>query len=151
MLLQPGDEEFSPLLIFTVLGMLGFAGRDLASRAAPRALDNAVLGFWGFFALILAGLFYGAWEGYSYHAPSGAAWLILGLAIGAGVFAYSGLMVAMRTGEVGFVTPFRYTRLLFGLGIGLAFMNEELSWPMIIGSMIVVGAGLVLMRPERRV
>jgi drug/metabolite transporter (DMT)-like permease len=40
-------------------------------------------------------------------------------AVPAGVIAYSCLMKAMRTGEVSAVTPFRYTRLLFGIALGI--------------------------------
>ncbi|NBV87544.1 MAG: hypothetical protein EBS01_15035, partial [Verrucomicrobia bacterium] len=49
-------------------------------------------------------------------------WKIVAGATASGVAAYACLMKAMRTGEVATVTPFRYTRLLFGLSLGvLAF------------------------------
>lgn len=41
---------------YAVLGMLGFACRDLATRAAPPALGPAALGVWGFLAILVAGL-----------------------------------------------------------------------------------------------
>ena len=46
--LQPGPEGFSALSLLTVVGLVGFAGRDLASRAVPATLDTRHLGFYGF-------------------------------------------------------------------------------------------------------
>jgi drug/metabolite transporter (DMT)-like permease len=53
--LQPCSDDFSALSILAVIGMLGFAGRDLASRAAPVSVTPSVLGVYGFLTLILAG------------------------------------------------------------------------------------------------
>ena len=37
MILRPGLEGFEPASLFAVIGTLGFAGRDLATRAAPKS------------------------------------------------------------------------------------------------------------------
>ena len=44
MVLRPGVAGFDLLALLAVAGMLGFAGRDLATRAAPRVLSNVQLG-----------------------------------------------------------------------------------------------------------
>ena len=41
-ILRHGADDFSPLSILAVLGTLGFAGRDLASRAAPATLTTSL-------------------------------------------------------------------------------------------------------------
>ena len=41
-IVQPGSDSFSALSIFAIIGMIGFAGRDLASRAAPKSLGTAI-------------------------------------------------------------------------------------------------------------
>ena len=53
--LQPGMDSFSALSLLALAGMIGFAGRDLASRVAPASLSVAVLGFHGFLAMVVAG------------------------------------------------------------------------------------------------
>jgi len=63
----------------------------------------------------------------------------------AGVIAYSCLMKAMRTGEVSAVTPFRYTRLLFGIALGVLVFGEQLSTQMLVGSGLVVVSGLFIL------
>lgn len=44
MIIRPGMESFNPASLLAVIGMLGFAGRDLATRAAPALLSNVQLG-----------------------------------------------------------------------------------------------------------
>lgn len=149
-ILQPGAEGFSALSILAVLGMLGFAGRDLASRAAPRSLSAPVLGFYGFVPVALAGAAYGIWEGRAFVLPDGQAGLFLCGAVLAGVLAYGSLMTAMRMGEVSAVTPFRYTRLLFGIGFGVVLFGETISPTMLVGSGLIVLSGLFILWRSRQ-
>jgi len=55
LILRPGVEGFTLLSLVTVAGMAGFAGRDLATRAAPPALSNRQLGVIGMAMLATAG------------------------------------------------------------------------------------------------
>ena len=48
MILRPGVAGFDALALLAVAGMVGFALRDLATRAAPKGLSNAQLGVAGF-------------------------------------------------------------------------------------------------------
>ncbi len=146
LIVRPGGDSFSWLSLLAVAGMLGFAGRDLASRAAPASLSTAVLGLYGFLAIVVAGAAYGViWEQVPFHTPPPMALLSVVGAVACGVFAYSALMRAMRTGEVSAVTPFRYSRLLFGVALGVVMFGERLDSYMLIGSVLIVLSGLVIM------
>ena len=57
---------------------------------------------------------------------------------------------AMRTGEVSVVTPFRYTRLVFALILGVLVFHERPDAATLIGSAIVVGAGIYTLLRTRR-
>lgn len=150
-ILRPGTEGFSALSLLAVVGMLGFAGRDLASRAAPRSLSTAILGLYGFLALAVAGLIVWLWQGEAFRIPDAQAGLALAGTILVGVGAYSCLMKAMRTGAVSAVTPFRYTRLLFGAALGIVLFGETLTLGMLAGSGLIVLSGLfILWRGQRR-
>ncbi len=92
-------------------------GRDLASRAAPALLSTLILGLYGFLAIVVAGVMYSLWQAVPFVQPDVEISAYLVGAVLAGVAAYSCLMKAMRTGEVSAVTPFRYTRLLFGIAL----------------------------------
>lgn len=149
-ILRPGTEGFSALSLLAVVGMLGFAGRDLASRAAPKSLGTAVLGLYGFLALATAGLLFALWQQEPFRIPDARAALVLMLTVVVGVGAYSSLMKAMRTGAVSAVTPFRYTRLLFGLILGIALFGERLTHATLLGSALVVLSGLFILWRGRR-
>lgn len=144
-ILRPGTEGFSALSLLALVGMLGFAGRDLASRAAPRSLSTAILGLYGFLALAAAGLLFSVWQGASFQWPDARAALLLVAVILIGIGAYSCLMKAMRTGDVSAVTPFRYTRLLFGAALGIAVFGETLTLELLVGSGLIVLSGLFIL------
>ncbi len=149
-ILRPGAESFTLLSLLAVAGMLGFAGRDLATRAAPRALGTYALGVWGFTAIVIAGAGFWAYEGAAYVAPSGSAARDLALAVLVGIAAYAALTIAMRTGEVATVTPFRYTRLIFGMALGVWVFGENVDVATITGSLIVVLSGLYILARGQR-
>ena len=149
-IIKPGTDSFSLLSLLAVLGMIGFAGRDLASRAAPPTVGTLRLGFYGFCAVIAAGTIYAIWEGSAFVRPGPVAALGLLLAAIVGAAAYACLMRAMRTGDVGAVTPFRYTRLLFGIAMGAALFGERPDLATWIGSGLIVLSGLFVMARGRQ-
>lgn len=150
-IIQPGTESFSALSLLAIIGMIGFAGRDLASRAAPAKLSTAILGLYGFLAIIVAGGVFAVWQGVAFVMPDpGTSLYVLG-AVLAGVVAYSCLMKAMRTGEVSAVTPFRYSRLLFGIALGIMLFGERLSLAMVVGSALIVVSGLFILWRGRQI
>ena len=80
----------------------------------------------------------------------GATWIGLLAAAVAGVCAYTFLTVAMRTGQVGAVTPFRYTRLIFAMIAGIAVFGETPDRWTIIGSAVIILAGIAALRLSRQ-
>lgn len=149
--LRPAGDSFSLLSLLAVVGMLGFSGRDLASRAAPASLSTNILGFYGFLTVIIAGLVFAVFDRPPLLVPPAPALLALGAAVVCGVFAYSALMKAMRTGDVAAVTPFRYSRLLFGVLLGVVWFDETVDLQMLLGCGIIVCAGLfILWRGNRK-
>lgn len=148
-ILRPGLEGFTAASLLAVLGLLGFAGRDLATRAAPKVLSNFQLGIYGFLAMVPTGAGLLLWQGGAVM-PDALMSAQLAAAIVVGVAAYWALTVAMRTGEVSVVTPFRYTRLVFALILGVLVFHERPDAATLIGSAIVVGAGIYTLLRTRR-
>jgi drug/metabolite transporter (DMT)-like permease len=143
-ILRPSAADFSLLSLLALIGTLGFVGRDLFSRTAPSSLTKEVLGFYGFTTMMIAGACYAVWDGKPFVSLQAQQFLMLAAALLAGVFAYTALMTAMRTGSIGAVTPYRYSRLLFGISIGVIVFGEQLDAPMLLGCAIVIGAGLFI-------
>ena len=147
-ILRPGLDGFDMLSLLAIGGMLGFAGRDLAARAAPPALSNAQLGVAGFAVLGVSGLvILSVTGGATLPSVSGAG--LLAGACGFGILGYGALTVAMRTGEVSAVTPFRYTRLLFAMVLGIGVFGERPDGATLIGAAMIVGCGVLILGRRR--
>jgi drug/metabolite transporter (DMT)-like permease len=141
LILRPGLDGYAPLSLLAVVGMIGFAGRDLATRAAPPGLSTMQLGVIGFAMLTLVGAGLSLANG-GIHWPNLQVAAVLAGATLSGVGGYYALTIAMRTGDVSAVTPFRYTRLVFALGFGASLFGERPDALMLLGSAIVVGSGV---------
>ena len=150
MIIRPGLAGFEANAIFAVVATLGFAGRDLATRAAPPVLSNTQLGVYGFFVLIPTGLVIMVIQGEPIQLSLMLAAQITG-AIVFGVMAYNALTIAMRTGDVSVVSPFRYSRLLFALVLGVLIFGESPDFPTVVGSLLIVLSGGYTLIQTRRI
>ncbi|MDV7105908.1 DMT family transporter [Vibrio sp. TH_r3] len=139
-IIRPSVDGFDVMSLFAVIATLGFAGRDLATRAAPMALSHVQLGVYGFFVLIPAGLSLMFYHGDAFIINFSAA-VQIACATVIGVIAYYSLTIAMRTGEVSVVSPFRYTRLVFAIIIGMVVFGETPDWMTMVGSLLIVSSG----------
>ena len=143
-ILRPGSD-FSALSLLAVVGLLGFAGRDLATRAAPKGLSNRQLGALGFAMLASAGAILLVVTGGA-TMPTGLGLLYLAGGTVFAVAGYHALTYAMRTGEVSAVTPFRYTRLIFAMVLAMALFGERPDLATWIGAALVVGSGIFALK-----
>lgn len=148
-ILRPGLEGFTPLSILSLIGMIGFAGRDLATRAAPPHLSNMQLGIAGFSMLSIAGLLL-SFTGGKMILPNLEQSGTLGLAAVCAVSAYQLLTMAMRTGEVSSVTPWRYSRLIFAVIAGLIIFGEFPDVFTLLGSVMIVASGVFTLKRTAR-
>ena len=143
-ILRPGLEGFDALSLLAVIGLLGFAGRDLATRAAPPTLSTSQLGVAGFLVLAASGAVILAFSA-APVLPTALQAAQIGGATVFGVLGYSFLTRAMRTGEVSAVTPFRYTRLLFAMGLGMVVFGERPDALTLLGAGMIVLCGVLVL------
>ena len=74
-----------------------------------------------------------------------------GLLIGYGMFAAFAriiLMYATKFAPANHVAITQYSQMLWGIGLGYIFFNDALSLPMLLGSLIILGAGIFAFRHE---
>jgi len=148
--LRPGLEGFTPASIFTLIGTLGFAARDLGTRAAPKSLSNLHLATYGFAVLVPTGLVLGLFTG-PIPPLDARSVAFVGAATLFGIAGYYSITAAMRLGEVGAVTPFRYTRLLFAIILGMAIFGERPDTMTLLGGAVIVASGLyTILRSARQ-
>jgi drug/metabolite transporter (DMT)-like permease len=148
LIIRPGTDSFSIWALFALMAVAAVVVRDLSSRRLPAAVSSVTVALCGAVAvtLIAAALsLRSEWQpvGLSTAAliTAAAAMIIVGY-----IFAVQ----AMRVGEVGFTTPFRYSGLIWATMLGWIFFAEFPDGLSILGGLIVVGSGLFTLARERR-
>ena len=61
------------------------------------------------------------------------------------IFGYYTAVLVMRGGEISFISPFRYSAILFALILGLIFFDEKPDKTAFLGIVIIMLAGIFLM------
>ena len=60
-------------------------------------------------------------------------------------------VMTIRTGDIGFVAPFRYTAMVWAIGLGLLMFGELPDMPTLAGTTIIIVTGLYSLHRERSV
>lgn len=139
--LRPGSDGFDLLVLVTVAGVFFQSARDLFTRRIATTLRSQQLCVGSFSALFLAGLILWAIDQRPIVWPDVRLGLLMLAIVGTGIPAVFATITAMRTGDVGAVVPFRYTRIVFGITIGMIVFAETLDPYTILGAAIIVSAG----------
>lgn len=147
--IRPGFDSFRPDVLWVLLTVVALALRDLSSRRIPGHVSHRMISAWGLLSLAALGgglgLFQGGWLW-----PEGWAAVSLVAAIVFGTIGYWAITAASRTGDVGLVAPFRYTRLLFALILAVLILKEKLDAATLGGAGLIIAAGLYSFLRERR-
>lgn len=151
LIIRPGMESFEVLSLLAVIAVFMLALRDLATRRTPATITTMQLSFLGFVVIIPAGAGLMLASGSAMVGLGGLQSFYFSAALTIGLFAYYGIVAAVRIGDVGFVTPFRYSRLVFALVIGVVIFGESPDALTLIGAAIIVASGIYTVWRERRV
>ena len=150
MIVRPGFEGFAPASLFAVLAVVGLAARDLATRAVPKRISSLQLSAWAFATLVPTGLLLLAVTGTGAVMPPRSAAIDLVFALSIGILAYYAITASMRAGEISVIAPFRYLRLIFALGLGMAVFGERPDGWTLAGAGVIIATGLYTLSRERR-
>lgn len=150
MIIRPGMAGFDIRALLPLVAVIGIAFRDLVTRTIPPEIPSMAIAFYGFLALCFASVFL---------TPFGGEWAALSLlqtvqtlaAIGFGVAGYWAIVEALRIAETSVVMPFRYTRLLFSLVIGVIVFAERPDTLTLTGAGVIIATGLYTVWREARV
>lgn len=151
LVIRPGLDGFDINSLFAVQAVVGLAIRDLSTRRVAAGISAFQLSFLAFLTLIPAAAVLSLVSPRPPVMPEPEVWGMTAGALVLGVFSYYAIVAAMRVGEVSFVTPFRYFRLLFALGVGFVVFGERPDALMLLGAAIIVGSGIYTVLRERAV
>lgn len=150
LIVRPGMAGFEPASLWAVLGVLGLATRDLATRAAPVRISGFQMSAWAFGLMAPTGMLMMWIMGTAPVIPDASRLALLACTLLVGVVAYYMVVAAMRVGEIPVVTPFRYTRMVFALIVALTVFGERPDALTYIGAAIIIAAGLFTLWRETR-
>ncbi|MDA7965520.1 DMT family transporter [Ruegeria sp.] len=149
LIVRPGPEGFSIYAIYALIAVASVTVRDLITRRMSAQVPSMLITLATSLSITVTAAVISVFEGWvPVTAMSGS------LVASAAVFVLLGYLcsvMVMRVGEVGFVAPFRYSSLIWALGLGWAMFGE---WPdsvTMLGVGLVVGAGLFTLFRERAV
>jgi drug/metabolite transporter (DMT)-like permease len=147
-IVRPGAEGFNGWSLMILACVIFAAMRDLVTKSAPPEIPSSFMSLSTAMIITIAGLIlivpFGGWVPMSLKVFSwlaAASFFIL--------FGYQYIIQSMRTGEVGFIAPFRYTSLLWAIGLGFLVFDDVPDVWMIAGAMIVVASGVYTFHRER--
>ncbi|PRY26700.1 drug/metabolite transporter (DMT)-like permease [Aliiruegeria haliotis] len=147
-IVRPGYESFQPATLLAVIAAVALAARDVVTPLVPPRLSALQLSLWGILMMI----------------PTGAALLAtgtppipvapeLGLSLVGiillGGAAYMMITQAVRIAQLSAVAPFRYSRLIFAMALGMLVFGERPDAMTFLGAGMIVGAGLYTLARER--
>lgn len=145
---RPGGDGFNE---FSVLAMIsvGFCViRDLATSRIPKDIPSVFVTLLTTCVVTTVGgclvVPLGGWTPMSHHAIG-----LLMLAAVLVLIGYQCVIMALRSGEISAVAPFRYTQLLWAMGLGYLIFGDVPDAAMIVGASVIVGSGLYAFHRER--
>ncbi|WP_439561276.1 DMT family transporter [Roseinatronobacter sp.] len=148
LIVRPGGADFGAPSVFALLTVGMVTIRDLSTRVMAKNVPSSLVACTTALGVTLFGLVGAVTE--TWVMPGAVAW---GWLAGTVVFSFIGyylIVLAMRTGELTFVAPFRYAGLLSALMLGWFVLDE---WPdslTFVGGGVVVITGIYTLYRERR-
>lgn len=150
LIIRPGAEGFNAAVWLAVVAVIALAFRDLATRAASTAISTLQLAFWGYGLSVPSGLILSLLRAQPWHWPgTNAVWMLAAAQV-LGIVFYYCLTLALRLGESSVVVPFRYSRLIFALALGVGVLGETVDGLMLLGLLLVTASGLYTLLREAR-
>ena len=148
MIVQPAAAAFNGWALVCLLATLLHTARDLVTRGIPQSVPSVIITLATAVAVtLLSGVWalIDGWQGVTPHQ--------LGLLAAASVFLSGGyylVIVGMREGDIGVISPFRYSGLLFALVVGWVVWRDIPNPLAQAGIVLLVVAGVTMLRGVRR-
>ncbi len=146
LIVRPGPEGFSTYSLYALAAVFCVTARDLTTRKMSAAAPSMTVTLSASFSVLVFSAI--ASTGSDWQPVDGRLALLL---IASSIFVLGGYLfsvMVMRVGEVSFIAPFRYTGLLWALGLGWLVFGD---WPddlTLLGAAIVVATGVFTLYRE---
>jgi drug/metabolite transporter (DMT)-like permease len=147
-IVRPGLEGFSQFSLFALVAVVFCALRDLATKRIPAQIPSLFITLLTTVTVTAAGaaiLFpLGGWK-----PLTGRGIGLLALAAVLLLIGYQTVIMALRSGDISAVAPFRYSALLWAMVLGYLVFGDVPDAMMMTGASIIVLSGLYAFYRER--
>jgi drug/metabolite transporter (DMT)-like permease len=148
-IVRPGLEGFSVYSLLVLSTVFFAAMRDITTRMVSAEVPALFLSFVTTPIVALAGAamipLMGGWS--PVDADHGGLILLAAVLL---LVSYQFIIMAMRSGDIAFVAPFRYTNLIWAMLTGYLVFGDVPDGYMILGAAIIVCSGLYTLYRERK-
>lgn len=149
LIIRPGTDGFDRSSLYVLAAVASITTRDLATRRLSSAVPSMLVTFVSAAGVML---FFGVlMTGQEWVTMNVASWSIIGMSAPVILAAYVSSIAVMRVGEISFVSPFRYTSLVWALILGWLVFGEWPDMVTLIGAVIVVGSGVFMLYREGQI
>ncbi|MCM2563543.1 DMT family transporter [Lutimaribacter sp. EGI FJ00015] len=148
LIVRPGTEGFTLYSVYALVAVGFVTIRDLSTRRLSAETPSMLVTFLTSAAVMM---FFGLGslaEPWVTVTPQAGLFILCASVMIIG--GYLSSIMVMRVGEISFVTPFRYTGLLWALMLGWVVFGD---WPQtltLVGAAIVAGSGIFTLYRERQ-
>ena len=147
-IVRPGGEGFNQFSLFALGAVILCAMRDLATKKIPASIPSLFVTLLTTVSVTIAGAAIlvplGGWT-----PPSGRALVLLASTAVLLLIGYQCIILALRTGDISAVAPFRYSALLWAMLLGYLVFGDRPDAMMVTGAAIIVLSGLYVFYRER--
>jgi drug/metabolite transporter (DMT)-like permease len=148
-IVRPGADGFNQFSLFALVSVIFCAVRDLATKRIPAPIPSLFITLLTTVTVTTAGAVIliplGGWT-----PPSGRALGLLALAAVLLLIGYQCVIMALRSGDISAVAPFRYSALMWAMLLGYLVFGDVPDAMMVTGASIIVLSGLYAFYRERQ-
>ncbi len=144
--IRPGASDFNFYSIFALLAVASMSVRDLVTVNLNKKIPSLLVAFYSSLLITILSFLLSS-EIISFMELKNPMFIFYSAVLVS--IGYIAAVAAMRFGEVTFVSPFRYTALLWAIVLGFLFFSEIPKVTTIFGGLIIIFAGSYLIYKEK--
>jgi len=142
-IVRPGGDGFEVTVLWTIVAMIGLGVRDLTTALTPKGMASSALAAYTMVAAIPFAALWAKWVGVPLVADE-IDYIVVVPMVLTGAIGYLLIIASMRIAPISVVMPFRYSRVLFLLCLGVVFFGERPDAWTLFGAAMVVASGLYI-------
>lgn len=150
LIIRPGGASFDPSTLLVLGAVITISTRDVISRRLSSQTRSSVVAFQGFSALVISGPILMLILREPPVAMSLQTTMIMLLTILIGMMGYYAIVLATRIGDASALAPFRYSRMVFSMSLGMIILGERPDLMTYAGAALIIGSGLYTYLRERQ-